>query len=568
MRLQEKRTILSGKDAVALLQSGKLAGRLGGKKFIPKWVVEDPLIFESLVDATLPLFDSDSNTASDEVIQYLMKCCFEDPDKWRQIVQYCPDTLTELSKAFATDWFKKDTWQEELNSLITKKFNATDWSNLEHAIQDARSKRQAKKGKTISNTNNLYDTLYDDGTWKLYAPKCFEGDVELASHIKPFKSYDTTYNKTRWCTAAQESYYKRYTGDGNKLYVIQYWENGEYTEAWQLAFDGETHIEFMDKHDNTNYKEVRNAPTELLELVVCDNPRNKLIQGMSLKDLFDRIESNENISNAVDRIKYEVVKYDAEGYGLNRVGTVVSLPKDSVGSNVEVKCIHEWSNNIFEINGRPVDENTKLIGNDNIKRAKITGTLPEAFFKDCKNLEAVIFVDSRSSKGIYESAFENCTNLKKVEINDGMDFIDEFAFKNCTSLEKINLKSASPRDSSFEGCTNLKEVESYYAIPESINSIERIIIGYEKVGDSEFFQRPNLVEVEFLDSVKSIKKSAFENCENLVSIKFPKSSKVSVEPAAFLDCENLEFVENVENVEGNLKRIFAGCTKLKELQND
>lgn len=81
MRLQEKRTMLSGKDAVALLQSGKLAGRLGGRKFIPKWVVEDPFIFEDLVDTTLLLFDDDPNTASDEVIQYLMKCCFKDPDK-------------------------------------------------------------------------------------------------------------------------------------------------------------------------------------------------------------------------------------------------------------------------------------------------------------------------------------------------------------------------------------------------------------------------------------------------------------------------------------------------------
>lgn len=35
MLLQEKRTIKTGKDAIELLNNGKLAGRLGGKKFIP-----------------------------------------------------------------------------------------------------------------------------------------------------------------------------------------------------------------------------------------------------------------------------------------------------------------------------------------------------------------------------------------------------------------------------------------------------------------------------------------------------------------------------------------------------
>ena len=76
MILQEKRSIKTGKDAVDLLQSGKLAGQLGGKKFIPSWIVEDPKTFEDLVNLTLDILGKDANIASDEVIQLLIKYSF------------------------------------------------------------------------------------------------------------------------------------------------------------------------------------------------------------------------------------------------------------------------------------------------------------------------------------------------------------------------------------------------------------------------------------------------------------------------------------------------------------
>lgn len=472
--------------------------------------------------------------------------------------------MIELSKAFATDWFKKDIWQKKLNSLIAKEFNVTDWNRLEHDIQDIFSKRQAKKGKTISNTNNLYDTLYDDGTWKLCTPKCFEGSVELASHIEPFTYAGKTYTKTRWCTAAQKNYYKRYTKDGNKLYIIQYWENGKYTEAWQLAFQNDYDVAFMNKYDRENYEDVRSAPDELLELIVCDNPRNKLLQNMSLKDLFDRSISDISVSAAVELIRSEIVKYDAEGYGLNREGKICSLPKGFVDSDVVLK----FNQHSIEINGKSVDATIKFTGNNNIKRVKIIGhdessKIPEYFFMNCENLEVI---NIHGTGYIRDFAFANCTKLKKVEVED-IRSIGHFAFANCTSLEKINLDNAVIFSNAFKGCTNIKEVEFWgYSLPDEIKkSIEKVALAGWYVPKSEYFQSSNLVEVEILKSVDLIEKSAFENCENLVSVKFPKNKKVKVQAAAFLDCKNLEFVENIGSVEGNLKRIFAGCPKLKSL---
>lgn len=39
--LREGRTIKSSNDAVELVQNGKMAGRLGGKRFLPQWIQID-----------------------------------------------------------------------------------------------------------------------------------------------------------------------------------------------------------------------------------------------------------------------------------------------------------------------------------------------------------------------------------------------------------------------------------------------------------------------------------------------------------------------------------------------
>lgn len=542
MLLQEKRTIKTGKDAVELLNNGKLAGRLGGKKFIPSWIVEDPEMFEDLVDATILLMDDNSNTASDEVIQFLIKCCAEGPDKWASILESCKDTIIELSKAFATDWFKKDIWQEQLNALIEKPFNRKDWQNLEHEIQEFFSKRQAKKGKVVSNTSDLYDTLYDDGTWKLFTPKCFEGDVELASHIKPFKDGSRTYNKTRWCTAAGINSYRIYTKNGNKLYVIQYWENGVYTEAWQLAFNESDHIEFMDKTDSPHYDQVQEAPKELLEMIVADNPANKLLKDMNLAKIF---EFGSNVREATKNLRNTAVRYNEAGYGINKIGEIVSFNKP-LKEDLTISFINEaYSRDVKDIiiNNEKVVPVKKLENVDNVKRVFIEGGIvPEGFFQAMKSLKEVTCGPN--------------ADIKILENN----------FNDCPVLETLNLKNAVFYKS-FQNCPNIKNVEFSARIANNTGvfaeTVEHLRIGCELISDDRYFQAPNLIELEILPTVKNIEIGAFENCENLVSVKFPKDAKVKVGAAAFLDCENLEFVENIESVEGNPKRIFAGCPKLK-----
>lgn len=69
VQLYEARTIKTAQNAIELLNNGKLAGRLGGKKFVPTWLYEDEETFRNLVDATLLTIGDDPNIAGDETIQ-------------------------------------------------------------------------------------------------------------------------------------------------------------------------------------------------------------------------------------------------------------------------------------------------------------------------------------------------------------------------------------------------------------------------------------------------------------------------------------------------------------------
>ena len=289
MRLLEGKKIRSAEDAVELLNTGKLAGMLGGDKFIPNWIKENPDLFEGFVDATLALADTNNaNLATDDTIKFLIKFS-KTPELWEEVIQSAPDAVICLFSAFATKWFTEEKWQTLLKRILnSNSFVLEDWHELEKGVQDTLSKKQAKKGKTISNSSNLYDTLYDDGTWKLFVPKCFEGSIALASHIKPFKYQGAVHNKTRWCTAAQQSYYDNYTRKG-KLYIIQYWENGEYAEAWQAWLVGT--ITLLDKTDCKNQEFViENAPAELLAKIPVEDKQNAYY-GKNLLDMIKELKA-------------------------------------------------------------------------------------------------------------------------------------------------------------------------------------------------------------------------------------------------------------------------------------
>lgn len=629
--LLEGRTIKTAQDAINLLDSGKLAGRLGGKRFIPAWLVEQPEMFKSLVELTLDAIGNDPNVAGDEVIQFMILASSAGPERWQSIVVDVPDVLTELSKAFATQWFSKSAeWQERLQELSNNEtFSVESWHALEKDIQEEFSKRQAKKHKTISNVNSLYDVLYEDSHWKLCVPKSFEGDVELASHIKPFEDGDQVFTKTRWCTAANKSYYDRYTNDGqNKLYVIQYWSKGIYKEAWQIAFDSQ-HIEFMDKFDKKSYSAVRrNAPPELLEQIIVDCSRNKFF-GWNLKDLWNIAPDSRKLDSVFEihiktlitikpehYLHQDIFWMTKDGKKLLTLDPVEDLEEVHIPESVETfddsarsgllkahtlyipqhfceyKASEQYPSRrqIFGRNyGRYGNSIQKLIFAEGIQ--KIPANLIEDFwnllevtlpstvtdiddraFCNCEKLKYVDF--PTGLKRIGEAAFL-CTDLESIKLPDSVECIGANAFASCKELVQVDLPDHKIEvgNSVFENCSKLQKVTNmqYLAdVDRAFRGCTALDIGnladYSTKITKDFYKdRKDLNDFVVRDDIEVIDSGAFLN-SSLKTITLGKNIK-SIGERAFAKCRELEIVDfsKATSLKEIRREAFTGCRSLKEI---
>lgn len=122
-------------------------------------------------------------------------------------------------------------------------------------------------------------------------------------------------------------------------------------------------------------------------------------------------------------------------------------------------------------------------------------------FRKCVNLETVEFPESLSHIG--NSAFEGCTSVKKVTIPANVkDLRHSFAR---SGLESLTLKCNPEMWSyAFNECENLKEIN----LPEGIEFIDL----------ASFYGCKALESVTIPDSVKAIEWAAFMNCEKLADI--------------------------------------------------
>ena len=61
-------------------------------------------------------------------------------------------------------------------------------------------------------------------------------------------------------------------------------------------------------------------------------------------------------------------------------------------------------------------------------------------FQDCTSLERIVIPSS--TKCIGEMAFQFCKQLKDIQLSEGVNKIMERAFDFCTSLEQISIPSS------------------------------------------------------------------------------------------------------------------------------
>ena len=195
-----------------------------------------------------------------------------------------------------------------------------------------------------------------------------------------------------------------------------------------------------------------------------------------------------------------------------------------------------------------------------------------------------------SVTSIKNEAFDNCTNVKKVNISDlkswlNIDF-ESWSSNPCAGgsavlyiNDKMLTEAIIPagvtriKPYGFYRCNNLKSV----TMPDSVVSIDtyafRRCSSLERVSLSEnitgiagyaFMNCISLSDIELPEGLTSIEKYTFSGCRSLKSIRIPESV-LYIDYDAFADCINLKSVVISDGVLRIGARVFSGCSSLKEI---
>ena len=194
-------------------------------------------------------------------------------------------------------------------------------------------------------------------------------------------------------------------------------------------------------------------------------------------------------------------------------------------------------------------------------------------FKGKKKLKDITFGETVTT--IYESLFESCTALRSLTIPSNITEIKDNAFSKSTEIEEIIIcNSDNPLylgENAF-GRNNSKLKSLYigrnlnYTLGVYGNSARPFygaqILEEVRISDNVtelnkyMFSFLPIKHIEIPNSVETIGRGCFDNCECLLSIVIPNSVKI-IEDFAFCDCNNLQKIIIGKNVESIGSKAFG-----------
>ena len=170
-------------------------------------------------------------------------------------------------------------------------------------------------------------------------------------------------------------------------------------------------------------------------------------------------------------------------------------------------------------------------------------------FRGCENLHTVVLADCTER---LSNAFDACSNLKNVSLNEGLKYIDGSTFRGCKSLQSIVLPQSLTNIGSyaFAYCWALRGID----IPANV----------EKIGSNAFYMSNYY---SYYDDSGNWHSISGNTGGNFSYINFPKDSKLkSIDSYAFRYCQKLEIITLPTSLETIGYEAFRGCSKLDEVR--
>lgn len=141
------------------------------------------------------------------------------------------------------------------------------------------------------------------------------------------------------------------------------------------------------------------------------------------------------------------------------------------------------------------------------------------------------------------------TDIKSVEIENGVTSIGNFAFYYCSNLNNVSIPSSiiSIGEKAFGFCSKLTSV----TIPASVTNI----------GDRAFMQCKGLTNITLSEGLTCLGYDMFELCEGLTNVTIP-SSVTNVKQGVFSECYNLTTATFSDGVSFIGNSMFYRCQSL------
>lgn len=191
-------------------------------------------------------------------------------------------------------------------------------------------------------------------------------------------------------------------------------------------------------------------------------------------------------------------------------------------------------------------------------------------FMSCESLASVVFPDTVTIIGNY--VFGGCTALSSITIPESVVSIGDGVFYACTSLTQFIVAEDNLQYIAVDNALFTKDMQLLvsYALgsPDTSYSIPNSVT---KICNHAFFCAYNLLDIDLGDSLVTIEKVAFGDC-NFENIELPDtvttieshafqnnpfttidipSSVTFISKTAFYDCKNLTAI-NIHNVKGSI----------------
>ena len=174
---------------------------------------------------------------------------------------------------------------------------------------------------------------------------------------------------------------------------------------------------------------------------------------------------------------------------------------------------------------------------------------------------------------ILRGAFENCSMLTDITLNEGVTNIVGQSFTGCTGVTSLNIPGSVTNlgEFAFSGLSNLTDVTIGEGVTGIGNSaftsckkLTTIVIpdSVTSIGSSAFSGLTALTTVTLGSNVANIGANAFYGCSKLTDIELPASVQ-TIGTYAFYNCSALTEI----NIPAGVKTVgtyaFSGCSKLE-----